>query len=325
MKDAKPRGEQVSHERVGTGAGFEPRIAQLRALITIAREGSYTRAARQLMYTESAVFLQIRALERQVGLPVVARKGPRIELTPAGEVVLRYAMRIVEDVEALSREVEGLRGSLPVVIGGGRSTSVYYLTPILAEFSIEYPQYQVQLHILPADELVAAAEDGLVDLAASGGVRHLRESARQRSDLRFTPWFHGGWAIAYPVKKQLSELTTVYVPDFAWFLAPAIRAALQEKGCGDAELLTLASGEAVKSAVLHGMGGAVLPAAAISIEWRAGVLGAEPVDLGPESVMLVHRRPRFLTEGARELLRYMVRARRRFNRPLEMSGSKGTL
>src|SRR5690606_27337802 len=162
----------------------------------------------------------------------------------------------------------------------------------LAEFSAQWPQYRVELHILPAEELVAAAEDGIVDLAVSGGVRSLRQGARQRAGLRFTPWFHGGWALIFPPNTDPKELRSVYVPDFASFLSPAIRDALAALGINESDLLTLASGEAVKSAVMHGMGGAILPAIAVSIEHRAGVIAALPVDLGPESVMLVHRPPR---------------------------------
>ena len=295
------------------GAVFEPRVTQLRALVTIAREASYTRAARYLGYTESAVFLQVKALERLVGLPVVERRNNRIELTAAGEKVHKYALRIIGDVEAMGREIAGLKGNIPIVVGGGRSTGVYYLTPLIGEFSRAHPEYRVELHIMAAEDLVSAVEDGVVDLAASGGIRHLLGSSQgTRSELHFTSWFRGGWTLVTPGHRETDlPSQSVYVPDFAAFLVPAISEAVQAMTGQHAVIVTLASGDAVKGAVLHGLGAAVLPAAAVSLEAQVGLVRVQPLVLGNDTVMLFHRKPRLLTPGCRELLHHLVNARRR--------------
>lgn len=302
---------------LGPAPGFEPRVTQLRALVSVAREASYTKAARLLSYTESGVFLQIRALEKLAGVSLVRKSGARIELTPAGQVVYRYALRILEDVEGMSRDLIGLRANQPVVIGGGRSTSAYYLIPLIAEFSREFPKLNVQLHIMSADDLITAAEDGTVDLAVTGGIRHLIANGRRTpTGLRLTPWFHGGWSfVTAPGASEIADLPVVYVPDFAGFLVPTISEALARIVAPKPPppLVTIAGGDTVKNAALHGLCGGVLPAVAVSIETSVGLLHARNLDLGPDRVMLVHRQPRLLTEGSRLLLRHLLRSRRRFS------------
>lgn len=291
---------------------FEPRVTQLRALVVVAKEGSYTRAARQLAYTESAVFLQVKALERLVGMPVVERRESRIVLTPAGEVIHKYALRILGDVELMAREIAGLHGNKPIAVGGGRSTSVYYLTPLIAEFTRLHPEYQVDLNIMPAEDLVAATEEGLLDLAATGGLRDLLgDENRPKSPLRFTPWIRGTWSLVLPASEEAAlSVERVYVPDFAWHLHSSIKRALLNMGLGHATLVPMTSGEAVKSAALHGLGAAVLPAAAVRVEAEAGIVSAMTIQLERDAVMLVHRRPRLLTAGAQELLRFLISSRR---------------
>jgi DNA-binding transcriptional LysR family regulator len=305
------------HPALRAPSNFEPRVAQLRALVCVAREGSYTKAARILSYTESGVFLQVRTLERLVGLPLASRVGQRIELTPAGEVVYQYALRILEDIEGMAREIAGISSDPAVVVGGGRSTSAYYLTPLLAEFSAQQPGYRVQLHIMSAQELLSAVELGNVDLGVSGGVRHLLENRKLSDDIRVTPWFHGGWMLVRSTMGvPFSEHRKVYVPDFAAFLLPRIAQAIAALGYGGSLTIeTIPSGEGVKSAALHGLAAAVLPGVAIAIENQAGLVETQELDLGSERVMLIHRRPRLLTPGARELLAYLIRARHRFSRP----------
>lgn len=299
----------------GSPQGFDPRIAQLRALVIVAKEGSYTRAARQLAYTESAVFLQIKALERLLGMPVVERRESRILLTPAGEVVHRYALRILGDVELMAREVAGLHGNRPIVVGGGRSTAVYYLTPLIAEFAREHPEYRVQLNIMSAEDLVSATEEGVLDLAATGGLRQLLVvGQRLKPGLRFTPWFRGSWALVLP--RGVSDVRAIdsfYVPDFAWHLAPSMRRSIEEMGNSRPTLIEMTSGEAVKVAALHGLGAAVLPSGAITMEVARGLVEVRPLRVQRDSVMLVHRQPRLLTAGARELLRHLVNSRRRLS------------
>jgi DNA-binding transcriptional LysR family regulator len=82
-------------------------VKALRALVTVADEGSFRAAARSLGYTQSAVSHQIGLLERALDAPLFTRPGGRgaVSLTPAGEVAYRRARRILGEVESLGADV----------------------------------------------------------------------------------------------------------------------------------------------------------------------------------------------------------------------------
>jgi DNA-binding transcriptional LysR family regulator len=82
-------------------------VKALRALVTVADEGSFRAAARSLGYTQSAVSHQIGLLERALNAPLFTRPGGRgaVSLTPAGEVAYRRARRILGEVESLGADV----------------------------------------------------------------------------------------------------------------------------------------------------------------------------------------------------------------------------
>ncbi|MEO6822776.1 MAG: LysR family transcriptional regulator [Candidatus Nanopelagicales bacterium] len=148
-------------------AGVELRhLASLRAL---ADEGSFSRAAEALGYTQSAVSQQIARLERLVGQRLVDRPGgPNpVSLTPAGLVLLRYAhaisaqlARAAADLAALAA---GTAGTLRV--GCFQSVGVRILPRVLSEFAAAYPQVTVRLTEAEDDgELLALLERGELDL-----------------------------------------------------------------------------------------------------------------------------------------------------------------
>jgi molybdate transport repressor ModE-like protein len=89
--------------------GVEIRL--LVALEGVASAGSFSRAARTLGYTQSAVSGQILALERAVGARLVDRvRGARsVRLTPEGDVLLQHASAITERLAAAQTEIRALR------------------------------------------------------------------------------------------------------------------------------------------------------------------------------------------------------------------------
>ncbi len=91
-------------------------LYQLRVFLTVAEEGSVTRAAERLYLTQPAVSQHIRALEKQVGVRLFQRTARGMALTPAGETLLEYARRIVrlavEAHQAVARKGNLIQGEL---------------------------------------------------------------------------------------------------------------------------------------------------------------------------------------------------------------------
>src|SRR3972149_508973 len=74
-------------------------LAQLQTLEAVARHGSFSRAARELHLTQPAVSMQVRHLERELGVPLLERVGKRAFPTRAGELLLGHAARAVRELE----------------------------------------------------------------------------------------------------------------------------------------------------------------------------------------------------------------------------------
>ena len=122
-----------------------PPLSSLRAFEAVARHASFTRAARELHVTQSAVSHQIRGLEDYWGIALFKRSRRSVVLTESGSalapVVRDGLSRISEAVQRLREEQEG--GALRVSLL--QSFAVRWLLPRLPEFTARHPAVQVWL------------------------------------------------------------------------------------------------------------------------------------------------------------------------------------
>lgn len=145
-------------------------IRHLIALVTVADERTFGRAAERLGYTQSAVSQQIAALERVVGAPLFDRPGgPRpVELTPLGMLLADHAREVLARAETAVSDVRRFQaGALGRVdIGTFQSTSTALLPTILGRLRAERPH--IEPHLLESDEhheLARMVIDGQLDVS----------------------------------------------------------------------------------------------------------------------------------------------------------------
>ncbi len=141
----------------------------LRTFVAIAEAGSFTRAADQVGRTQSAVSMQIKRLEEQVGPSLFVREGRQVALTVDGEALLGYARRILKlNDEALSvlatPAVEGV-----VRLGAPDEYAMAFLPGILSGFARSYPKVQVELTCTTTLQLRPQLSAGALDLALISG------------------------------------------------------------------------------------------------------------------------------------------------------------
>jgi molybdate transport repressor ModE-like protein len=112
--------------------------ALLRTFVAICDSGSFTKAAREVKLTPSAVSLHVKRLEDQVGSRLIVRGARGVRLTEQGEVLLSYARRILalykEAEQRLGRDTSGL-----IRIGVPEYFDLHTLSSLLAQFSGRYP------------------------------------------------------------------------------------------------------------------------------------------------------------------------------------------
>jgi LysR family glycine cleavage system transcriptional activator len=138
----------------------------LRVFEAVARTGSMARAAELLSVQPSAVSMQIKNLTDYVGLPLVARVGKRVELTPHGQALLAPVLSGLGQIEEAVHALRRSAAERPFTVSVLPAFLHLWLLPRLPEFQALYPQFD--LRVVVGRELVDPAQ-GEVDAAVRLG------------------------------------------------------------------------------------------------------------------------------------------------------------
>ena len=144
-------------------------IRQLRVFASVAKHGSFARAAEEMHLTPPALSMQIKELEKNCELPLFERSGNAVRLTMPGEYLLVYARRIMATLKEAETVMAGLRGAEAGRMTIGMvSTAKYFLPRLLARFRAEHPAVEMRLSSGNREQLVRQLRDNEVDLAVMG-------------------------------------------------------------------------------------------------------------------------------------------------------------
>lgn len=140
-------------------------LVQLQHFLTLARAGSFVRAADLVHLTQPALSRSIRALEDELGQLLFDRIGRRIELTPFGHETRRRAQLLVEDAKDLrssGRQIEsGARGRFRLGLGSG--PGYLFTTPLLIRMAHEFPRFHLEISRANTDTLVRSLRERDLD------------------------------------------------------------------------------------------------------------------------------------------------------------------
>lgn len=120
-------------------------LVQLRHLISLAKSGSFSKAAQAQHLTQPALSRSIRALEDELGMPLFDRIGRRNELTAFGREVLNRARQLVFEADELrdsGRQMREGQGGV-IRIGMGSGPGAMLMTPFLMRMSTRHPKMRV--------------------------------------------------------------------------------------------------------------------------------------------------------------------------------------
>ncbi|MEG6509110.1 LysR substrate-binding domain-containing protein [Methyloligella sp. 2.7D] len=142
-------------------------LRQLRYLQALASHGHFGRAARACAVSQPALSMQIKELEKELGVPLVERANRDMRLTPAGREVVRRADQILRDVRDLkdyaSEHREDLGPSL--TLGVIPTLGPYFLPAVLPRLQRQYPDLDLRLHETRTESLVDGVQEGEIDAA----------------------------------------------------------------------------------------------------------------------------------------------------------------
>jgi DNA-binding transcriptional LysR family regulator len=296
-------------------------LRQLESFLAIVREGSFTRAAERIHLSQPALSEQVLDLERELGKPLFSRRRRQVALTEAGRVFQPYAARVVATVESAAQAVadlDGLRhGSL--VVGASTTPGIYVLPRIIGRFRARYPGITLTLRIANSRTIEERVRAGHVDLGVVGG--HVLGAGEQclaaglvDELVLIVPRRHA-WArrrtidvrrfCEQPVLMREEGSATRYVTERA----------LQQAGVRCRAAMELEHTEAIKQAVMAGLGVSLVSMHAVRGEVATRQLGALRVR-GlhlRRHFHVIHDEERPLTASAQALLR-LLEAEARYSR-----------
>lgn len=159
---------------VGRNGGMDRRNAErtegmeirnLRAFVKVAELNSFSRAAEYLGYSQSAVTVQIRQLEEELGQPLLERIGKQVKVTEAGE---RFLPRAVEVLDALRAAEESVKAPEEVLgricLGTAESLLISVLPPLMMEFCRRFPQVELSTRTALVEDLFQMLRQNELDL-----------------------------------------------------------------------------------------------------------------------------------------------------------------
>jgi DNA-binding transcriptional LysR family regulator len=139
---------------------------RLQVFHTVAKQLSFTKAADILCMTQPAVTFQVKQLEEHYNTRLFERHHGRISLTPSGELVLRYADRILALGRELDTRVGELTGTVsgPLMLGASMTIAEYILPRVLGEFRARHPDVQARLTVANSEAIESRVADQTLDL-----------------------------------------------------------------------------------------------------------------------------------------------------------------
>jgi LysR family transcriptional activator of glutamate synthase operon len=116
-------------------------LRQLRYIVALAEERSFTRAAGKVLVAQPALSQQIAKLEAELGLALVDRTTRRVAMTEAGDRLVEHARRVLKQVDVAREDLADLAGLRTgrLTIGASRTVGSLDLSALLAEFYRRYP------------------------------------------------------------------------------------------------------------------------------------------------------------------------------------------
>ena len=139
---------------------------RLQVFHAVAKHLSFTRAADALFMTQPAVTFQIRQLEEQYGTRLFERRHAGISLTPAGEVVLSFAEKILALSDELETRLSEMTGEMrgPLLVGASTTIAEFMLPRVLGEFNAAYPQVRARLIVANSESIESQVAEHTLDV-----------------------------------------------------------------------------------------------------------------------------------------------------------------
>jgi DNA-binding transcriptional LysR family regulator len=278
---------------------------QLASFLEVAKLQSFSRAAEKIFRTQPAISAQVRLLEQECGEKLFDRSGKKVLLTPAGEILRRYADKMLglhkEALQAIAELNQTPRGKL--YMGANEATCLYVLPKTFFKFKQLYPLVQISIYRNFSHKILQKVQEGVLDL----GIVTLPQSA---NNTEVIPVFRDEVQLVVPKNHPLAKNKSVTPEEISHhpLILPktghtrvVIDRLLREYRDHIQISMELASVETIKKFVGAGLGISLISRTYAQPEVTAGVLKLIPLE-GEKiyrELGLVYRRDRYLSLPAK--------------------------
>lgn len=261
-------------------------LQQLKTFTTIAKIGSFTRAAEVLDYAQSSISAQVRALEDELETKLFERLGREVSLTEAGERLLVFAEKLLKLAEEAKESVTGAtvpQGTL--TIGAPESLCIFKLPPLLQEYRNRFPKVKLILKLGSCSDIYGWLRKNQVDVAFLLNTplavpdfvmeRLSHEpmtliSGRNHVLAKKTGGADAQAPACLPTDIAGEDLIVIAEGDCCYRII--FESQLTEAGVQPGSILELGSVESTKKCVISGLGVTLLPRMTVQQEIAAGQL-----------------------------------------------------
>jgi DNA-binding transcriptional LysR family regulator len=267
---------------VDAGKTEDVQLPYLETFSKAAELSSFTGAAKALRLTQASVSQRIQVLEKTLDKSLFKRQGGRVLLTEAGQRLYEYAQRILDLHREARRDVAGHEAPVggELLLAGSSIPGEHFLPTLLSAFSKKHPYVRVRAGISDSMAVIAQVERGEVSLGLVG-----RKTDNPHLEFRYLA--SDRIVLVVPPDHPLSKRKKVSLKQLSGHalvlrepgsgLRHCFEKSLERAGQSLADFrvaLELGSNEAIKEAVLRGVGVAVLSVYAVQKELKANQLHA---------------------------------------------------
>jgi DNA-binding transcriptional LysR family regulator len=262
-------------------------LTHLRTFATVAELRHFARAAAACNLSQPAVSHQIALLEREVGARLFNRAARRVSLTVAGEVLLEEARRVLAAVDRARERMSAVTsGAVGRIRLGATATAGHYLLPaLLARYRAEHPTYDLHFEIGDVDSIADRVARNDLDMAIIAGrppTDELQARIIQRDELV------GVQPVATrqrrpPARLDLAQSTWILREERS-VTRRLVEAWLRQHGLTPAKTMTFDGPEAVKRAVMGGLGVSIVSQLSVREDLERGLLAPLRLAVPPPAV-----------------------------------------
>ena len=278
----------------------------------IARHGSFTAAARELMVSQSSLSIQIRQLEQSLGGALFDRRKGGVDLTEAGAAAYQVAERVFPDIDRLHSSLleSGRRIKGMVSVGTVNSIGIYVLPRILTGFKAAYPDVGIKIDFREGEYIIDNLYSGKTDFA-------IIPWKRKYAGLTGIELTRNKMFLVGPADHPLASIEKVSPRELEKYSFVGYAEGMQTRSMIDAMFKRLAlsveysiesaNSATLKHMVMAGMGLAMLPDITVGPELRQGQLKRidVPTLTMSQDIVLYYKTNRSLSATRTEFVKFL--------------------